>query len=71
MSGPGLEINLEWYQFPTDGSKCTECEELIVTDMWWLHIFVDEEDVETGFKLCSSCYQLKGDDDSDNEDERT
>ncbi len=59
MQSPiNLEINKEWNQVPTDGTKCQACDTLIIGDMFQMVIFVDYEPVITGIKICAECYSL-------------
>lgn len=56
----GVQMNFDWVQVPTDGSKCGECEMIIVTPkMWRMMAFVNYELIETRFKMCEACYALK------------
>lgn len=56
MPGISLKIAMEWYQKETDCSRCIFCDEIIVSDMVQLFIFIDFTAIETSKKLCESCY---------------
>ena len=61
-SPTGIQMNLDWVQVPTDGSKCGECEMIIVSkNMWQMMAFVNYELIETRFKMCEACYAIKND----------
>lgn len=63
MSSPiSLSINLEWGEQPTDGSRCSLCQELIIGNMFQCVMFVDFNPVYTDKKVCAVCYQPKEND---------
>ena len=63
MNNPlNLNINLDWNEIPSDGSKCEVCNQLIIGKMFQRVIFVDFEPAEISQKICTECYALKDDD---------
>lgn len=63
MSGLSIEIKMEWDKVQTDVSNCANCEEMIVSSMYELVVFMNNELCEKGteIKICESCYQLIND----------
>ncbi len=58
MPNPTVSVNLEWNKVPTDGTKCANCEELIIGNMFQMVAFVDYTPIESGTKICEECYSL-------------
>ncbi len=64
----GIQMNFDWVQVPTDGSKCGECEMVIISkNMWQMVTFVNYEPIETRFKMCEVCYAIKNKDNDNQE----
>lgn len=53
-----VEINNEYFETTTDGSKCAACEELILSKMFQMVVFINTEPVYTRFKFCETCYNV-------------
>lgn len=51
-----LNLNMDWVEVETDASPCEVCNDIIVTKMFQLFIFVDFDPQETKHKLCANCY---------------
>lgn len=54
---PPFELNMEVQEMPPDGSKCSECKELITGKMFQYFLFEGTEPTATKFKLCETCYK--------------
>lgn len=66
-----IQMNFDWVEVPSDGSKCGECEMAIRSEnMWRLMAFIDYELVETRFKMCKACYAVKNPEGLPDESER-
>jgi uncharacterized protein with PIN domain len=51
-----VNINMDWVEVKTDASRCEVCNDVIVTKMFQLVIFVGYEPQETKHKICEHCY---------------
>lgn len=54
-----IEIKVDWDQVQTDLSECTQCGEVIYSDMYVEILFVNNHPNPTGKKLCEACYNDK------------
>lgn len=51
-----LSVSLEWEQRDGDGAKCSVCKDPIFSKMYVLMVKSGDEQDETKFKMCESCY---------------
>lgn len=59
--GLSISVSIDWFSRKTDCSNCTECEQMIVSDIWELFYVIDGEKGKNpieGATLCESCYLL-------------